>query len=952
LGNHQTESPALKDQIFLGPPRTHLTHKVFLFRVSNAPDNPGMLITAEIFQAFLQCETKSYLKFLGVRQGQREVIVWQRRLAEQFMQECCVELRSHFLEEECFVGTPPPQDFESKKYPLVLDCLVQAKEIESRVHALERVAFSSRKKPAAYIPIRFVRSEKIKKEDKLLLAFDALVLCRAFGSEPPAGKFIYGCRHSSRKVDLDGPLKAARSLIKKLVGFLAQATPPDLALNRHCAECEFQAARRQKAVEKDDLSLLSGMSEKERKRIRNKGIFTVTQLSYTFRPRRRPKRLTSKREKFSYPLKALAIREDKIHVVGSPELKVNGTPVFLDVEGVPDRDFYYLIGMRIQSRDLTVQHSFWADNPQEEVKIWDELLHTLAGVQNPTLIHYGSYEVHFLKRMRKRYGNSGCDPAFLENAMNESVNLLSFIYAQIYFPTYSNGLKEIAGFLGFKWSAANPSGVQSLKWRYDWEESNDARVKQELLTYNAEDCEAVERVANTVSRLVPAEQTLLTAPSDADVVLADSLKNPNLYKWGKPEFLLPELDYVNRCAYWDYQRDKIYVRSSPVLKRAKRTSTKSNSALRINKIVAASRLRLCPNCGTKQIFKNGNHSKLLYDLKFTRTGVKRWIVRYHIRHYKCASCATTFVSDQHNWTRHRYGSELVAYVIYHTVELYMPQAAVARSANKLFGYSLHQPAINQMKKRTSIRYLETYETIKQKLVKGNLIHADETKVSLAGKSSFVWVFTSLEEVVYVCSGTREGEFLETFLQGFKGVLISDFYAAYDSIDCPQQKCLIHLIRDLNEDLRKEPFNEEMKLLVHEFAALLKPMIETIDRFGLKKHFLKKHQSEARRFYDSLLSRDYQTEVTVKYQKRFDKNQGKLFTFLDYDGVTWNNNNAEHAIKAFASLRNVIRGSSNERGVRDYLILLSVCQTCKYKGVDFLDFLRSGEKDIDEFMKRG
>jgi Transposase IS66 family len=295
---------------------------------------------------------------------------------------------------------------------------------------------------------------------------------------------------------------------------------------------------------------------------------------------------------------------------------------------------------------------------------------------------------------------------------------------------------------------------------------------------------------------------------------------------------------------------------------------------------------------------------------------------------------------------------LVAYVIYHTVELYMPQAAVARSANKLFGYSLHQPAINQMKKRTSIRYLETYETIKQKLVKGNLIHADETKVSLAGKSSFVWVFTSLEEVVYVCSGTREGEFLETFLQGFKGVLISDFYAAYDSIDCPQQKCLIHLIRDLNEDLRKEPFNEEMKLLVHEFAALLKPMIETIDRFGLKKHFLKKHQSEARRFYDSLLSRDYQTEVTVKYQKRFDKNQGKLFTFLDYDGVTWNNNNAEHAIKAFASLRNVIRGSSNERGVRDYLILLSVCQTCKYKGVDFLDFLRSGEKDIDEFMKRG
>ena len=32
------------------------------------------------------------------------------------------------------------------------------------------------------------------------------------------------------------------------------------------------------------------------------------------------------------------------------------------------------------------------------------------------------------------------------------------------------------------------------------------------------------------------------------------------------------------------------------------------------------------------------------------------------------------------------------------------------------------------------------------------------------------------------------------------------------------------------------------------------------------------------------------------------------------------------------------------------MLLSVCQTCKYMGVDFLDFLRSGEKDIHAFAE--
>ncbi len=26
----------------------------------------------------------------------------------------------------------------------------------------------------------------------------------------------------------------------------------------------------------------------------------------------------------------------------------------------------------------------------------------------------------------------------------------------------------------------------------------------------------------------------------------------------------------------------------------------------------------------------------------------------------------------------------------------------------------------------------------------------------------------------------------------------------------------------------------------------------------------------------------------------------------------------------------------------------ICETCKYRGLDFLDFLRSGEKDIDVF----
>jgi hypothetical protein len=94
----------------------------------------------------------------------------------------------------------------------------------------------------------------------------------------------------------------------------------------------------------------------------------------------------------------------------------------------------------------------------------------------------------------------------------------------------------------------------------------------------------------------------------------------------------------------------------------------------------------------------------------------------------------------------------------------------------------------------------------------------------------------------------------------------------------------------------------------------------------------------------------QSEAATKCKLRFEKNRDRLFTFLDFDGVPWNNNNAEHAIKAFGALRDVIGGLSTVKGIEEYLTLLTVCETCEYSSVNFLDFLRSGEKDIHAFAE--
>jgi hypothetical protein len=186
------------------------------------------------------------------------------------------------------------------------------------------------------------------------------------------------------------------------------------------------------------------------------------------------------------------------------------------------------------------------------------------------------------------------------------------------------------------------------------------------------------------------------------------------------------------------------------------------------------------------------------------------------------------------------------------------------------------------------------------------------------------------------------------LKNFSGVLVTDFYAAYDAVECPQQKCLIHLIRDLNEELLKHPYDDGLRRILGDFSGLIRPIVETVDRRGLKSRFLRKHRVSVDHFYRRLTAEGVTSDAGKKVVDRLKKNQNTLFTFLDYDDVPWNNNNAEHAIKAFAQLRHVIEGTTTEKGIHEYLVLLSICETCKFKNVNFLDFLRSRMKSIDEF----
>ncbi|HEV2491964.1 MAG TPA: TM0106 family RecB-like putative nuclease [Terriglobia bacterium] len=834
------------------------------------------MITDDVFAAFLKCPTKSYLENSGCPGVLSEFIDWNLQRERRYRAECQARWDSECESLESLTSLPLIETLKSQRYPLLINSVVQVDGFRSSIDALEQICLGARRKRQQYIPIRMIPREKLTREDKCLLAFDALTLSRAVGKVPEFGKIVHGNDFRMLRVKFDSLMRITRSMVDKLVSQQASDKPPEPVLNKHCPECKFRLRCRKVAEARNDLSLLSKMSAAERERLRNKGIFSVRQLSYTFKPRRRPKHLSFIPDNYSHALKALAIREQKIHVTGAPQLEAQGTRIFLDVEGIPDHDCCYLIGVRIRSGESCTQHSFWADQTSGEKVICASLIEVLAKHEGAQLICYGSYEKSFLRRMMKLYPELFAGSPGFDSLIERATNVLQTIYAHIYFPTYSNGLKEIATYLGFRWSHDNASALDSIVWRLRWEMSKDQELKERLITYNSDDCAALELVFNTIIRLQAGGD--LNGASNSFVEV-ESLKDLDSLKYRKNIFELPDLEYINGAAYWNYQRSKIYLRTTRRLKHLNRpTASTSSVRFPFNKIVVDSSPlpAKCPRCGGEKIHRYGWLSNRVWDLKFSTRGIKRWIVKFCHPRLCCASCRSTFSPSKRHSPDGKYGPGFMAYLLYNLIDVQISQAAVARTLNQFFGFRFRRANIRFVKSRAALYYEKAYRQILDRLAHGKLIHVDETKIRLQGREAFVWVFASFEDVAYVYSDTREAATPQKMLGDFRGVMVTDFYSAYDSIECRQQKCLIHLIRDLNDDLRRNPFNAEIQGLVKSFAVLLRPMIETIDRYGLKVRYLRKYLRSVGRFYKLLAQCDYQTELAVKYRKRFEKNRTSLF----------------------------------------------------------------------------
>jgi hypothetical protein len=510
------------------------------------------------------------------------------------------------------------------------------------------------------------------------------------------------------------------------------------------------------------------MGEKEIKRNARKGIFTLTQLSYTFRPRRRPKWARAAPRPHSFALQALALRENKVYINGSPELKKTPLRVYLDVEGLPDDDFYYLIGLLIDDGITQVSHSLWAESKAEQSDLAARFVQILGTLKDYTIYHFGNYESKALRALQSTV--SGELRKQLVDIQKRAVNVLSMLHTTIYVPTPSNSLKEVAKFLGFQWTDEGTTGLDSILWRNQWDRDRNDEFKARLLRYNQEDCLAVKTVTDfIISFIGDRTQAALDGelPSP-DVVYTKDLQQSTTrsHRFGVISFVLPELDFVNKCAYFNYQREKVYVRTNKTIKRPlriRRTRSRRGPIPNTQIQIMATR---CPTCGDKGLVHGNKVSRVVIDLKFFNKGVKRWVIKYASAKHICSKCGKSFLPDAYPTSKEVHGHGLKCWFVYQHVVGGQNTMKITNGVKEIFGLTVPS-AYHRFKDSLAQHYRATYEALLQGILTGSLLHIDETEVIMKGKAEkgCVWVVTSMEAVYFFYKESRKAGFSKRCCKG-------------------------------------------------------------------------------------------------------------------------------------------------------------------------------------------
>lgn len=244
-----------------------------------------------------------------------------------------------------------------------------------------------------------------------------------------------------------------------------------------------------------------------------------------------------------------------------------------------------------------------------------------------------------------------------------------------------------------------------------------------------------------------------------------------------------------------------------------------------------------------------------------------------------------------------------------------------------------------------------YEQIQAEALDSAVLHADETGWRVNGKGHWLWCFTTPRLTYYLIDRQRGRPVIARFFRReFAGILVSDFWAAYNAVVCGgRQTCLAHLLRDLEHvEKYKRPgpewpaFAKKLRRLLGDAMRLKRRSALPAEEFPSRRRAL-----EAR--LDQLIATPWEDRQARRLLKRLRRHRHDLLTFLDHSDVPFDNNAGERAIRPAVIIRKNSYCNRSQRGADTQAVLMSIHRTLKQRGLDPLATISTA---IAEYLQTG
>lgn len=309
----------------------------------------------------------------------------------------------------------------------------------------------------------------------------------------------------------------------------------------------------------------------------------------------------------------------------------------------------------------------------------------------------------------------------------------------------------------------------------------------------------------------------------------------------------------------------------------------------------------CPHCGSSDLEATGTFTDhFVADIPEPRLEWHRY--RRHV--HRCRGCRRTCQGrgDLELPGAH-IGPRARLLTCYGRAHLAISLGKTQHLLHDFFGLTVSRAGLLGHLRWGGTLFAPVVEQLLELLRRSPVVQGDETGWRIDGQPAWAWCFRDPRLAIFLIDRHRSRDVLLRVLgDSFAGTLVSDFYAVYNGLSCPKQRCLAHLLRELAR-LREELPWQSVRAFIQPAITLFQDALALArqrDRLG-EAAFAQQRRAVLDRFDVLLMSRSQHPEC-VRIWKRLFRHCDELFTFLGDRRVPADNNGTERDIRSLAAAR--------------------------------------------------